>query len=73
MNLLNDIVRNDGIIVICSLHQVALARSYANRIIGLSQGALIMDKPATAFFDGDSDAIYAPRSSQQIAAPPLDR
>jgi phosphonate transport system ATP-binding protein len=73
MNLLKDIVRNDGVIVICSLHQVAYARSYADRIIGLSQGSLLMDKPTTAFFDGDSDALYAPQSSQQIAAASLSR
>ena len=60
MNLLKDIVRNDGVIVICSLHQVAYARTYADRIIGLSHGSLLMDKPASAFFDGDSDALYAP-------------
>ena len=73
MNVLNDIVRNDGVIVICSLHQVAYARSYADRIIGLSHGSLLMDKPATAFFDGDSDALYAPQASGPIAAAPLSR
>ena len=73
MNLLKDIVRNDGVIVICSLHQVSYARSYADRIIGLSHGSLLIDKPTTAFVDGDSDALYAPLSSQQIAAAPLSR
>jgi ABC-type phosphate/phosphonate transport system ATPase subunit len=55
------------------LHQVAYARSYADRIIGLSHGCLLMDKPATEFFDEDSDALYAPQSSQQIAAASLGR
>jgi hypothetical protein len=58
---------------ICSLHQVAYARSYADRIIDLSHGSLLMDKPATAFLDQDADALYAPQSSQQIAAAPLGR
>jgi hypothetical protein len=70
MNVLNDIVRNDGVIVICSLHQVAYASSYADHIIGLSHGSSLMDKPAAAFVDGDSGALYAPQSSQQIAADP---
>jgi ABC-type multidrug transport system ATPase subunit len=68
MNLLNDIVRNDGVIVISSPHQVAYASSYADRIIGPSHGSSLMDKPATAFVDGDSGVLYAPQSSQQIAA-----
>jgi phosphonate transport system ATP-binding protein len=73
MNLLKDIVRDDGVIVICSLHQVGYARSYADRIIGLSHGSVLMDKPVTAFSDGDIDALYAPQLSQQIAAAPLGR
>ena len=73
MNLLKDIVRDDGVIVICSLHQVGYARSYADRIIGLSHGSVLMDKPVTAFSDGDIDALYAPQLSQQIAADPLGR
>jgi phosphonate transport system ATP-binding protein len=73
MNLLKDIVRNDGVIVICSLHQVACARSYADRIIGMSDGSILMDKPATAFCDGDSDALYAPHAARPIAATPLGR
>jgi phosphonate transport system ATP-binding protein len=66
MNLLKDIVRNDGVIVICSLHQVAYARSHADRIIGLSHGSILMDKPATAFVDADGDALYASQSASSI-------
>ena len=65
MNLLMDIVHDDGAIVICSLHQVGYARSYADRIIGLSHGSVLMDKPVTAFSDGDtpiSDQGELPRS-----------
>jgi phosphonate transport system ATP-binding protein len=73
MNLLKDIVRNDGVIVICSLHQVGYARSYADRIIGLSHGSVLLDKPAMVFSDGDIDALYGPQLSQQIAAAPVGR
>jgi hypothetical protein len=41
--------------------------------VHLSHGSLLMDKPTTSFFDGDSDALYAPESSQQIAAASLGR
>jgi phosphonate transport system ATP-binding protein len=71
-NLLKDIVRNDGVIVICSLHQVAYARSYADRIIGPMAPYSWISRQ-TAFFDRDADALYASQSSQQIAAAPLGR
>jgi hypothetical protein len=60
----------DGFIVICSLHRVGYARSHADCIIGLSHRSVLVDKPATAFCDGDIDALYAPQLSQKIAAAP---
>lgn len=40
---LHRICREDGITAIVSLHQVELARQYADRIIGLSQGRIVFD------------------------------
>ena len=47
--LLRDIARSGPIAVICSLHQVELARAHSDRIVGLSQGHLVTDSPASQF------------------------
>jgi len=68
MALLRDIARSDGVAVICSLHQVALARDYADRIIGLSQGRMAVDV-AAADFDA---AAYARVYDRAAAEPSQD-
>ena len=55
MNLLRDICKNDGISVICNLHQVDFALQFADRIICLVNGKIILDKPAK---DLTSEVIY---------------
>jgi len=45
LSLLKDISVRYGITVLCNLHQVDLALNFADRIIGLSDGKLVMDKP----------------------------
>lgn len=45
LSLLKDISVRYGITVLCNLHQVDLALKFADRIIGLSDGKLVMDKP----------------------------
>ncbi len=42
---LRDINQQDGVTVICNLHQPELAREYAGRILGLREGELIFDGP----------------------------
>ena len=49
LTLLREIARTGPIAVICSLHQVDLARAHTDRIIGLSRGHLTVDVPAHAF------------------------
>jgi len=40
--------------VLCSLHQVELAREFADRIIGMKAGRVIFDVPAS---DLDEEAV----------------
>ncbi|MBV8455445.1 MAG: phosphonate ABC transporter ATP-binding protein [Acetobacteraceae bacterium] len=49
LDLLRDICRREGVAVVCSLHQVDLARAYADRIVGLANGHVVMDIAATGF------------------------
>ena len=44
MNLLKDLSKDFGVTVICSLHHVNLAIKFADRIIGLADGAVILDE-----------------------------
>ena len=45
LGLLHGICKADGITAIVSLHQLEFARRYADRIIGLAQGAVVFDGP----------------------------
>ena len=40
---LHDICKSDGLTTVVSLHQVEFARQFADRIIGLKQGAVVFD------------------------------
>ena len=45
LSLLKEISLSQGITVLCNLHQVDFALRFADRIIGLSEGRIVMDKP----------------------------
>lgn len=59
MDTLQRLNREDGITVIVNLHSVALARKYADRIIGLRAGQLVYDQPIAAVTEADLQQIYA--------------
>jgi phosphonate transport system ATP-binding protein len=58
LKLLKEIAQSDGVAVICSLHQVNYARLYADRIIGLSRGRVILDAQIRTLHDANYDALY---------------
>ena len=45
ISLLKKISAEDNITVLCSLHQVDFAMRFSQRIIGLSEGKIVMDEP----------------------------
>jgi phosphonate transport system ATP-binding protein len=47
LDLLHGIARSEGVAVVCSLHQVHLARAYADRIV--VSGHVVFDLPAAGF------------------------
>jgi len=76
LNLLRDIARADGIQLVVSLHQVELAREYADRIIGLADGAVVFDDAPARLGDQHLDRIYhgaapgaAPATVPPVTAP----
>lgn len=58
LSALRSIAREHNIAVLCSLHQVDFALDFADRIVGLRQGQLIVDLPASAFGDSEHANIY---------------
>ncbi len=60
LELLQGICRDDGVTVVCSLHQLHLARQYAQRLIGLSAGQLRFDARADAVDAATTAQLYDP-------------
>jgi phosphonate transport system ATP-binding protein len=58
MQLLRDLARQEGIAVVCILHQVDLARRYADRVVGLRGGEVVLDAPTAALGMEDLAGLY---------------
>ncbi|HUA55999.1 MAG TPA: phosphonate ABC transporter ATP-binding protein [Candidatus Sulfotelmatobacter sp.] len=63
LELLRDIARAEGVGVLCSLHQVPYARTYADRVIGLSRGRMLFDAPTARFDQAAFDELYGAATS----------
>lgn len=59
MNLLVRIAKKHEATLIVNLHQVELAKSFAQRVVGLRLGKLIFDKAASELSDWDLEMLYA--------------
>ncbi|MDR3566338.1 MAG: phosphonate ABC transporter ATP-binding protein [Negativicutes bacterium] len=58
MNILREINTQDGITVIVSLHNIELAGRYADRIVGLRDGGLVLDKRGGAMTPWEVERVY---------------
>lgn len=58
LDILKRVCREDGITALVSLHTLELTREYADRVIGLKQGAIVFDGPTQDLTDAVVDAIY---------------
>ncbi|MES2269394.1 MAG: phosphonate ABC transporter ATP-binding protein [Pseudomonadota bacterium] len=72
LNLLRTQALNRGATVLCSLHQLDLAKDYADRIVALQGGRVIFDGPPAMLDTHDAKRIYAKREAvvpaQEVAA-----
>jgi phosphonate transport system ATP-binding protein len=73
LSLLKDINRTRGITVLCNLHQVDFALRFADRLIGLSGGRIVMNSPVSSvtqeyiqdvYKDHDQGMFFGPDSSR---------
>jgi phosphonate transport system ATP-binding protein len=69
MTLLHYICKEDGISAVVSLHQVDLARRYADRIIGLAQGRIVCDVSPEQLTQEDVHALYRQTTLPQPGLP----
>lgn len=58
MDLLFRICSEEGLTVLCSLHQVDLALGWADRLIGLRDGRVVMDKAAAGLTSEEVMQVY---------------
>ena len=58
MDLLAKVGRERGIPVLVNIHNVALARRFAGRIVGMSRGAVVYDGSPSGLKDGHLAEIY---------------
>lgn len=65
MGLLREICTRDGITIVVNLHQVELAKRFADRVIGLNEGLIVYDGPAAGLDRATLSRIYR-RNGDQI-------
>jgi phosphonate transport system ATP-binding protein len=67
LDLVRRVSREDGLTVLMSLHQVGLARQYADRVVGLAGGHLVFEGAPEALDDRALAAIYGalPEDSEE--------
>lgn len=59
MRLICDIAKEDRLTVLCSLHQVELALSWSDRVVGLRDGEIIMQRAAHELDLDGAMSVYA--------------
>lgn len=73
LGLLQGICREDGITAVVSLHQVNLAREFADRIVGITAGTVVFDGAPNQLTEGHMKRIYGAEASAPAANdPPQD-
>lgn len=77
--LIRDAARERNATVLCSLHQVDLAREFADRLVGMRDGRVVFDGIPAEFTDARVAALYhgvrwedAPKADQQPSLPALE-
>lgn len=68
MSVLDRVAREDGVLTIINIHQVDLAKRFADRIIGIAQGVVVFDGPPAALDEYALHQIYRfdqPRSASE--------
>lgn len=68
MRLIRDISTEQGLTVLCSLHQVDLALSWGDRVIGLRSGRVVLDSPVPGLGRDAAMAVYSQLAPDPVLA-----
>jgi phosphonate transport system ATP-binding protein len=63
MRLLRRLAHDQGLAVLCVLHQVDLAFAYADRVVGMRGGQVAFDRPRANLAMGDVQGLYTARAA----------
>ena len=58
LSLLRSLCQQEGLTVVCNLHQVELAKQYSDRILGIQAGKLVLDVPTDQLSQSDVHSLY---------------
>jgi phosphonate transport system ATP-binding protein len=72
MDALLRINKHFGITVLCNLHSLDLARSYADRLLGMSAGRIVFDGKPEALTDQVAREIYDLEANEVMDSAPAD-
>lgn len=67
MDLLSKIANDDDIPVLINIHEVELAREYADRIIGLRRGEVVFDGTAEELTNSAEETIYGSATTERTS------
>lgn len=67
MDALRAINQEDGLTVMCNLHTLDTARTYCDRIIGMQDGRVVFDGPASALTDQAAREIYGAEAAEAFS------
>jgi phosphonate transport system ATP-binding protein len=67
MDLLVRVCREDGLTVVCTLHQVELALRWTRRVVGLRDGAVVLDEPTAVLDSTRLHSLYGARPARAHA------
>jgi phosphonate transport system ATP-binding protein len=66
MYLLKQLNQQNGMTLVVSLHNVAMARQYCSRIVALRAGAVVFDGPPTSLTDSHVRDLYGSHSDELL-------
>jgi len=72
LGLLNELCQEKNLTIICSLHQVDLALQFSDRIIGIADGKIILDKATSKLNLEKLKNIYATKTQGLFFGPTTD-
>lgn len=69
MDLIREIAAERSLTVVCTLHQVDLALAWADRIVGLAHGSIVLDAPRESIDKARIMEIYGKVVASEVSEP----